>query len=215
MEGVDLLKVRRFGSDYLTRHLFVPVSMDSERVTLAAAAPLSKDVIEAVSKLCNRRAKVAIASERQIVSVIQKAFHVARNRRRSVRFPTGLSVRYKFYDKDWGRLHADVLVGLTKNISEGGLLFIGPGAECVSLEGETLHIGVHLFLPNQDDPVRAPCELVRATPVRHSEGGDALVLYGVKVLGISEADRRRLNFFRLGEYVRRTARGGRAPLQDV
>ncbi|MHC4252744.1 MAG: GspE/PulE/PilB domain-containing protein, partial [Planctomycetota bacterium] len=104
-EGVDLLKVRRFGADYLTRHLFVPVSMDSSRITLAAAAPLAKETIDAVSKLCNRRVNVAIASERQIVSVIQKAFHVARNRRGSVRFPAGLSVRFKLYDEDWGRLH--------------------------------------------------------------------------------------------------------------
>lgn len=214
-EGIDLLKVRRFGSDYLTRHLFVPVSMDAERVTLAAAAPLAKGVVESIAKLCNRRATVAIASERQIVSVIQKAFHIARNRRRSVRFPTGLSVRFKFYDKDWGRLHAEVLVGLTKDVSEGGLLFVGPSPKGVSLKQESLHIGVHLFLPNQDEPVRAPCELIRTTPVRSDDGDGSLVLYGVKVLGISEADRKRLNLYRLGEYVRRTAVGGRAPLQVV
>jgi hypothetical protein len=214
-EGIDLLKVRRFGSDYLTRHLFVPVSMDAERVTLAAAAPLTKEVIESVAKLCNRRATVAIASERQIVSVIQKAFHISRNRRRSVRFPAGLSVRFKFYDKDWGHLHDKVLVGLTKDVSEGGLLFVGPSPAGVSLEGDTLHIGVHLFLPSQDEPVRAPCELVRTTLVRSHEGDGSLVLYGVRVLGITEADRTRLNLFRLGEYVRRTALGGRAPMQKM
>ncbi|MHC4251698.1 MAG: PilZ domain-containing protein, partial [Planctomycetota bacterium] len=102
-----------------------------------------------------------------------------------------------------------------KDVSEGGLLFVGPGPEGVRLGGDALHVGVHLFLPNQDEPVRAPCELARTTPVREGDGGGPLVLYGVKVLGISEADRRRLNLFRLGEYVRRTARDGRAPLQGV
>jgi len=214
-EGVDLLKVRRFGADYLTRHLFVPVALDATRITLAAAAPLTKDVIETVSRLCNRRVTVAIASERQIISVIQKAFNVTRNRRRSVRFPAGLSVRFKLYDESWGSLHDDVLVGLTKDISESGLLFVGPAPEGVVPGGDARHAGVHLFLPNQDEPVRAPCALVRTTPVHDGEGDRSLVLYGVKVLGISEADRRRLNLFRLGEYVRRTARSGRAPLQGI
>ena len=214
-EGVDLMKVRRFGSEYLSRHLFVPFAMDSERISLAAAEPLAKDVIETVSKLCNRRVTVAIASERQIVSVIQKAFHVARNRRRSVRFPAGLTVRYKLYGAAWEALHGDVMMGLTRNISEGGLLFVGPGPEGIDLGMEGLHAGVHLFLPDQDEPVRAPCEVVRTTAVRDSAGGGSLVLYGAKVLGISEADRRRLNLFRLGEYVRRTRQSGRAPLRKL
>jgi len=215
VEGVDLLKVRRFGSEYLSRHLFVPFATDSERISLAAAEPLAKNVIETVSKLCNRRVTVAIASERQIVSVIQKAFHVARNRRRSVRFPAGLSVRFKLYDAAWEALHGDVMMGLTRNVSEGGLLFVGPRPEGVSLGMEELHAGVHLFLPDQDEPVRAPCEVVRTTPVRGGTGSGSLVLYGAKVLGISEADRRRLNLFRLGEYVRRTRQGGRAPLRKT
>ena len=214
-QGVDLLKVRRFGSDYLTRHLFVPVAMDGERITLAAAAPLSKDTVDTVTRLVNRRVRVAIASERQIVSVIQRAFNVARNRRRSVRFPAGLSVRFKLYDGQWRSLDGNVLVGLTRDISAGGLLFVGPRLDGARLGGDPLHVGVHLFLPNQDEPVRAPCALVRSTPVREDEGGGSLVLYGVKVLGISDDDRKRLNLFRLGEYVRRTARDGRAPLRGA
>ena len=85
----------------------------------------------------------------------------------------------------------------------------------VESDGDARHAGVHLFLPNQDEPVRAPCALVRKTPVHDGKGDRSLILYGVKVLGISEADRRRLNLFRLGEYVRRTARSGRAPLQGI
>jgi hypothetical protein len=214
-EGVDLLKVRRFGADYLTQHLFVPVALDATHIMLAAAAPLTKDVIETVSRLCNRRVTVAVASERQIISVIQKAFHVTRNRRRSVRFPAGLSIRFKLYDESWGALHGDVLVGLTKDISRSGILFVGPNPDGVGTGGDARHAGVHLFLPNQDEPVRAPCALVRRTPVHDGEGNRSLILYGVQVLGISEADRRRLNIFRLGEYVRRTARSGRAPLQGL
>jgi len=201
VEGVDLLKVRQIGEAMVTRHLFVPISVDARRLVLGAAAPLDPSVVEQLERQYNRSVKVMIASERQIISAIQKAFNISRNRRRSARFRADLSVRYKLYDEAWRPLHGNVLTGLTKNLSETGILFLGPapaGVEVLHAQGRRLHVGVHLLLPNQKEPVRAPCDLVRATAVREERAsGEALFLYGVQVLSISDDDRRRLSLFRL------------------
>jgi hypothetical protein len=200
-EGIDLLKIRQFGETYLTQHIFVPLTVDQSFITLATASPLSAEVQANVEKQYNRKVRMVIASERQIVSAIQKAFYISRNRRQSARFTTGLSVRYKFYDDGWKAIHDQILSGLTKNISESGILFLGPlpsDVKVIPLEEKQFHIGVHLYLPNQKEPVRAPCELIRATLLRSEESrGGALCLYGVKVLGISEDDRKRLNLYRM------------------
>ncbi len=203
VEGVDLLKVRGFREEYLTRHLFVPLALERARVTVAAASPLLEEVVSEIGRQYNRSVKVVIASERQILSAIRKAFHISRNKRRSARFPAGLAVRYKLYDERWRPLHKDVLVGLTKNLSKGGILFVGPEPQGVKI-GEAaagrFHAGVHLFLPGRPAPVRAPCDLVRTTPVREAGPGGrrAMLLYGVRVLAVSDEDRERLNLFRLG-----------------
>jgi c-di-GMP-binding flagellar brake protein YcgR len=207
VEGIDLLKIRQFGEAYLTQHVFVPLSIDQTYVSLAAASPLSSEVTTNVEKQYNRKARMLIASERQIVSAIQKAFYISRNRRRSARFSTGLSVRYKFYGSDWKPIHEEILAGLTKNISEGGLLFLGPapaGVKSFPPQDTRLNVGVHLFLPNQKEPVRAPCELVRVTMLRAEQPREgALCLYGAKVLGISDADRKRVNLYRMQASVPR------------
>jgi len=214
-EGVDLLKVRQFSQDYLTRHLFVPLEVGQFRVKVAAASPLADEAVREIERQYNRPVKIVIASERQVVSAIQKAFHVARNRRRSARLPAGLGVRFKVYGEDWKPLHDAVLVGLTKNISGGGMLFVGPEPERTGLAdaaGRKLHVGLHLILPEEPQPVRAACELVRTTLVREA-GQDGvrrvLLLYGVRVLGVSDEDREKLNRFRLSVCMRRPAPGGR------
>ena len=108
-----------------------------------------------------------------------------------------------------------------KNLSDSGLLFLGPlppedespwGNTTPPAEKET-HIGVHLFLSNQPEPIRAPCLLVRATVVRRRDAGEStkpLCLYAAKVLGVSDDDRRRLNLFRFQSYLPRQERDAKA-----
>jgi hypothetical protein len=208
VEGIDLLKVRQFGEAYLTQHLFIPLAIEPEYVALAAAAPLGEEVVSNVARQYGREVRTVVASERQIVSAIQKAFYVSRNRRRSARFATGLSLRFKFYDESWQPLHAQILTGLTKNISEGGMLFVGPipsDVEVAPLGDRKLHVGVHMFLPNQTEPVRAPCELLRTTVLRPEcvPDGTPQCLYAVRVLGVSDDDRKRLNMYRMQASVPR------------
>jgi hypothetical protein len=216
MEGIDLLRIRQFTEGYLTQHLFVPLAVESTRVTIASANPLPEEAIADIRKRYSRTVSNVISSERQIMSALQKAFHISRNQRRSARFPAGLSLRYKFYDKDWKPVHQDVLFGLTKNLSDSGVLFVGPlppGMDAAPSAEKEVHIGLHLFLPNQPEPVRAPCLLVRATVVRGKNAGDGagpLCLYAVKVLGVSDDDRRRLNLFRFQSYLPRQQRGAKA-----
>ena len=212
MEGIDLLRIRQFTEGYLSQHLFVPLRIETGHVTVASANPLSGQVLGDIEKQYNRSVRNVVSSERQIMSAIQKAFHISRNQRRSARFPAGLSLRYKFYDENWKPVHPDVLFGLTKNLSDSGILFLGPlppeTDHPPSAEKET-HIGVHLFLPNQPEPVRTPCLLMRATVVRPSDAeADTrpLCLYAVKVLGVSDDDRRRLNLFRFQSYLPRPER---------
>lgn len=201
VEGIDLLKIRQIGEELVTKHMFVPISVDARKLVVGAASPLDQEVISTLEQQYNRTVKVMIASERQIISAIQKAFNISRNRRRSARFQADLSVRYKLYDRDWRALHKEVLSGLTKNLSEGGALFLGPIPAGVDLSPASvtgMHVGVHLFLPGQKEPIRLPCDLVRATPVRDGpQGVGALCLYAVQVLDMADEDRRRLSLFRL------------------
>ena len=216
MEGIDLLRIRQFTEAYLTQHLFVPLAIESARVTVASANPLPEEAVGDIRTQYNRTVSNVISSERQIMSALQKAFHISRNQRRSARFPAGLSLRYKFYDKDWKPVHQDVLFGLTKNLSDSGALFVGPlppGTDAAPSAEQEVHIGLHLFLPNQPEPVRAPCLLVRATVVRRKDAGDSaapLCLYAVRVLGVSDDDRRRLNLFRFQSYLPRQERDAKA-----
>ncbi len=221
MEGIDLLRIRQFTETYLARHMFVPLAIETDRVTVASANPLPEEVLGDIRKRYGRPARNVISSERQIMSALQKAFHISRNQRLSARFPAGLSLRYKFYDEKWKPVHSDVLFGLTKNLSEKGVLFLGPlppadespwGDSPPPADSDT-HIGVHLFLPNQPEPIRAPCLLVRATIVRPSDpkaDTRPLCLYAVKVLGVSDEDRRRLNLFRFRSYLPRREQDGNA-----
>lgn len=221
MEGIDLLKIRQFTEGYLAQHLFVPLAIETDHVTVASANPLPEEVFGDIKKRYGRPARNVISSERQIMSALQKAFHISRNQRLSARFPAGLSLRYKFYDEKWKPVHSDVMFGLTKNLSENGVLFLGPlppadespwGDSPPPVDAET-HIGVHLFLPNQPEPIRAPCLLVRATIVRPSDPKACtrpLCLYAVKVLGVSDEDRRRLNLFRFRSYLPQREQDGNA-----
>lgn len=224
VEGVDLLRVRRFTEDYLLRYLFVPLGPGRGRMRIAAASPLPRDIVADIERRYGQPVDLCIASERQVLSAIQKAFNISRNRRRSVRFAAGLPVRYKLYDGDWKPMHEEVLSGVTKNLSDSGVLFFGPVARGVSpekLTGGGFFAGLHVMLPGQHEPVRVPCRIVRMTPVPVSQGEgraadrpSGTYLYAVEVVGLSEEDRRRLNLFRalvLAPFGRRAPRGRGGP----
>ncbi len=202
VEGVTLLNVRRFGMEYLVDHLFVPLRAGADRMKVAAAAPLPRDVVAEIEQRYRRSVTVVIASERQVLSAVRKAFQVSRNRRRAARIPAGLSVHFRLHGSDWKPLHEDVLSGLTRNVSADGILFVGPAPADVELAGG-MRVALHLRVPDQPEPVRAPCDLVRVTPVREGSPAEAaLFLYGVRVLGLSDEDRKKLNRFRLGVSMR-------------
>jgi len=202
VEGIDLLLVRQVPEDLMLDNLFVPLGVAPRSVTVAAAAPLSDEALGAINAYYGRPVGVTIASERQIVSAIQKAYNVTRNRRRAVRQAAELGLRYKLFDEGWRPLHDRAFEGLTRNISDEGILFVGPGLPDKDLAAAR-RIGVHLVLPDEPPPVRMACRLARAGMVgahdARNDGPDAC-LYAARALFISDGDRARLRKARLRAY---------------
>ena len=82
----------------------------------------------------------------------------AYERREFIRVTTEIPVAYKFFSTTGELEFDDILEGVTSNISRDGMLLQGKHLQknmAAPLLLGKIVIGVNLFLPNQEDPVKA------------------------------------------------------------
>ena len=192
LRGVDLMLVRRLPFELMRSGGFVPVPGEGGRVVLAAGSPLSEATVAEAERALGAKIEVRIAPEEEVESALKRAFYVRPNLRASARMELTQGVRYRAYSEEWEPLGERPMDGATKNISETGLLFLGPPTDPEPSAG--MNLGVHLYLPEEPSPVRAACTIVRThvLPPRRR-----LWLYAVRVLHLPDEDAERLARFRL------------------
>jgi c-di-GMP-binding flagellar brake protein YcgR len=90
------------------------------------------------------------------MSLVSRSFDP--ERREFVRVRAELPVKYKFLSQDPNFNSDEVFNGTTSNIAGGGLLLTGPMPNADWITGllmERIVVGVNLFLPGTEEPVKA------------------------------------------------------------
>ena len=190
--GVDVIKVREFRREFLLKHLFVPLYESDGYTKVAVVWELAPEAVAAVERSYGDKVTYSVAPEEQVYSAIEHAFNISENRRRAARMGVALRVRFGMFDTSWN-LVAGPVQGVTRNISASGLL-----AACPPLQKEaerTLgnRVGVLLFLPEYEKPLKAVGRIVRASELSNDP---PVHLYAVEINHVSDDDRRKLDVFR-------------------
>jgi hypothetical protein len=115
-----------FPMPLLMRYNFVPFDTSSRMVCIAAATPLMPAVVQEIEKACNKKVEVFLAREDVITKHLSglRRHHAAQSRR-FIRYDCEIPTTYQLCTRFTGPIEQVVHQGVTKNISEGGLLIYG------------------------------------------------------------------------------------------
>ena len=184
--------MREFRRDFLLRHLFIPLYESDGLTKIAVVWELAPEAVAAVGRRYGEKVSYSIAPEEQVFSAVEHAFNVSENRRRAARLGVALRVRLGLYDTSWN-LIAGPVQGVTRNISAAGMLAASPPLLQDPHHAVGNRIGVLLFLPEYERPLRAVGRVVRASEL---SAAPPVHLYAVEINHVSDDDRRRLDVFR-------------------
>lgn len=110
-------------------------------------------------------------------------------RRKFIRLPIAVPVRYKFLSREiTGEAMDEIHEGVSQNIGAGGLLLRGklPDPQWLSkLLTKRMFVGINLLLPNSERPIKALCRVIWSSAV---EGEQGVVVMGLEFQEITHKD---------------------------
>lgn len=176
----------------LMRHSFIPFDDSAMFVCIAVATPLTQTTHKELERTCHKKVEVFLARE----DAILKHLNEFRKRqqgsqpRRFLRYDHRAPISYQFCSRFAGPSEETLYRGQTQNVSEGGLLVVGPGSKLgkpdeIMRRGICLRITVH----NEAAPQSEIHALCRFKAIQEK---NALWWMGLELLEISTEDRRHL-----------------------
>jgi hypothetical protein len=176
----------------LMRHSFVPFDDSAMFICIAVATPLTHTTLKELERTCHKKVEVFLAREDSILKHLNdfRKRQQGSQPRRFLRYDLHTPVSYQFCSRFAGPTEETIHRGSTQNISEGGMLVVGPGSQLgkpddLMRRGICLRITVH----NEAAPQNEINALCRFKAIQEK---NSLWHMGLELLEISTEDRRRL-----------------------
>ena len=110
-------------------------------------------------------------------------------KRKFIRLPIAVPVRYKFLSREMSGAELDAIhEGVTQNIGAGGLLLRGklPNPEWLSLLlTRRMFVGINLLLPNSERPIKALCRAIWSSALEEDQ---AQIVMGLEFQEVTHDD---------------------------
>lgn len=176
----------------LMRHSFVPFDDSAMFICIAVATPLTQTTLKELERTCHKKVEVFLAREDAILKHLTdfRKRQQGSQPRRFLRYDYQQPVSYQFCSRFAGPTEEIIHRGHTQNVSEGGMMVIGPGSKMgkpdeLMRRGICLRVTVH----NEASPQNEINALCRFKAIQEK---NSLWHMGLELLEISTEDRRRL-----------------------
>lgn len=187
-----------FSHTLMARLEFVPLDEAKRLLCIAVANPLPDRELQNLERLAGKKIEVFLAQEDLILAQLDHLRkEVKRPERQHRRFEAALPVRWRLCNRLGAAAEKETHHGLTRDISEGGFLVEGTASSVGS--PETIRrrgLCARVKLETASQELRALCQIrfikEESAGVQQTAEGGEVWLYGLEILEMSDADRRRL-----------------------